>query len=97
MARIGYQMARAAAIVAAEAGAEGLVMYSVAKRLHIGARLGTNCACGYNPIHRAIKAGLIVRKNGKLFPVEVSRVERDAFDRADADMANRILLAQESL
>lgn len=60
--RIGAQMSRAAAIVAANPGCS---MLFVAAKLHIGAARGTNCALGYNPVHRAIKAGLIVARSGK--------------------------------
>ncbi len=67
MRRIGHQMARATAIVTSE---PGVVMYSVAKRLHRCCANGKNNAYGYDPVHRAIKAGLIVRRNGRLFPVE---------------------------
>jgi len=71
--RIGPQMAYAASIVARNPGCN---MNFVAKRLHVGASSGKNCALGYNPVHRAIKAGLIVAKPGKdkrcyaLFPGE---------------------------
>lgn len=34
-------------------------IYFVAKRLHVGARTGKNNALGYDPVHRAIRAGLI--------------------------------------
>jgi hypothetical protein len=45
----------------------------VAVRLHVGASSGRNNALGYNPVHRAIDAGLITAKyaRGKyaLYPV----------------------------
>ena len=37
----------------------GCAILPVAQHLHIGARSGKNNAHGYNPVHRAIKAGLI--------------------------------------
>ena len=60
--RIGAQMARAVAYVAAN---PGCCIRDVANRLHIAAERGTNNALGYNPVHRAIKAGLIVARSGR--------------------------------
>jgi hypothetical protein len=54
--RIGYQMLSAVAFVATN---PGCAILPVAKHLHIGAARGTNNALGYNPVHRAIDAGLI--------------------------------------
>lgn len=54
--RIGPQMSRAAAIVAANPGCSKLY---VAAQLHIACRQGRNNALGYEPVNRAIKAGLI--------------------------------------
>ncbi len=54
--RIGHQMQSAVAFVTAN---PGCAILPVAKHLHVGARRGTNNALGYNPVHRAIKAGLI--------------------------------------
>lgn len=62
MKRIGPQMAAAVAFVAAN---PGCVILAVAKHLHRGARTGRNNALGYNPAHRAIKAGLIRATPGK--------------------------------
>ena len=59
--RIGPQMQAAVSYVAAN---PGCAILPVAKSLHIGARRGTNNACGYNPVHRAIKAGLIRAERG---------------------------------
>lgn len=60
--RIGPQMARAVDIVRNN---PGCTMRFVAARLHWGALSGKDNACGYNPVHRAIDAGLI-RHNPKL-------------------------------
>lgn len=54
--RIGPQMSRAVAIVAAN---PGCTKRFVAARLHIACREGRNNALGYDPVNRAIKAGLI--------------------------------------
>lgn len=54
--RIGPQMQRALAYVQSH---PGCAILPVAQHLHVGARTGTNNALGYNPVHRAIKAGLI--------------------------------------
>ncbi len=59
---IGGQMARAAASVASNPGCSKLF---VGSRLHIACAQGKNNALGYEPINRAIKAGLIVAKAGK--------------------------------
>lgn len=50
-------MARAAALVESN---PGTAILPIAKTLHIGARRGTDNSLGYDPVHRAIKAGLIV-------------------------------------
>ncbi|WP_066920447.1 hypothetical protein [Steroidobacter denitrificans] len=55
-ARVGYQMARAVGIVAAH---PGCTKRFVAVRLHPAAASGRNNALGYDPINRAISAGLI--------------------------------------
>jgi hypothetical protein len=57
MKRIGPQMKAAVDYVAAN---PGCAIYPVACHLHRAARTGKNNALGYNPVHRAIKAGLIV-------------------------------------
>jgi len=67
MKRIGPQMELAVSIVRAN---PGIVTYHVAKRLHRACANGKNNALGYNPIHRALKAGLIVKRDGLLYPVE---------------------------
>lgn len=54
--RIGPQMSRAARIVAANPGCSKLY---VAAQLHIACRSGCNNALGYEPVNRAIRAGLI--------------------------------------
>lgn len=54
--RIGRQMLSAVAFVAAN---PGCAILPVAKHLHVGARSGSNNALGYNPVHRAIDAGLL--------------------------------------
>lgn len=59
--RIGSQMRAAVSFVAAN---PGCAILPVAKALHIGARTGRNNALGYNPVHRAIKAGLIRAERG---------------------------------
>lgn len=41
----------------------GLVMRDIAKKLHIGA-YGRNNALGYEPIWRAVRAGLLVTRPG---------------------------------
>lgn len=56
MPRIGPQMARAVSIVAANPGCS---IRFVAVRLHQCAANGKNNSYGYNPVHRAIRAGLI--------------------------------------
>lgn len=55
------------AAVAYVAANPGCAILPVAKALHIGARTGRNNALGYNPVHRAIRAGLIraTRSNGR--------------------------------
>ena len=60
--RIGPQMERAVEIVRSNPGCSKLF---VAARLHIGAANGTNNALGYEPVNRAIRAGLIVAKAGR--------------------------------
>ena len=60
--RIGPQMEYAARIVSNN---PGCTMRFVAERLHIGAATGRNNALGYNPVHRAINAGLIIAEKGK--------------------------------
>lgn len=62
MKRIGPQMERAIIIVADNPGCN---MLYVASRLHRACAAGKNNALGYNPVHRAIKAGLIIAKSGK--------------------------------
>lgn len=57
MTRIGPKMLRATQIVSNNDGCSILL---VAKRLHIGARTGKNNALGYEPVWRAVKAGLLV-------------------------------------
>ena len=42
----------------------GCAILPVAKFLHVAAERGTNNALGYNPVHRAIDAGLITAKRG---------------------------------
>lgn len=59
MNRIGPQMRAAVAFVKLN---PGCAILPVAKYLAIGARFGTNNAHGYNPVHRAIAAGLILAK-----------------------------------
>lgn len=59
---VGRQMARAAAIVASNPGCSKLF---VAVRLHVAAASGKNMALGYEPVNRAIKAGLITAKAGR--------------------------------
>jgi hypothetical protein len=54
--RIGPQMKAATAYVARNPGCP---IRPVAMFLHVGAARGTNNALGYNPVHRAIDAGLI--------------------------------------
>lgn len=54
--RIGPQMAYAVSIVSAN---PGCCIRDVARRLHMAAANGRNNALGYNPVHRAIEAGLI--------------------------------------
>ena len=58
-------MLSAVAFVAAN---PGCAILPVAKHLHVGARRGTNNALGYNPINRAIKAGLLL-----CYPCPVNR------------------------
>lgn len=54
--RIGPQMSAAVYYVSHNPGE---AILPIAKRLHIGARRGTNNALGYSPVHRAISAGLL--------------------------------------
>lgn len=62
MKRIGPQMKAAVHFVTQN---PGCAILPVAKYLHIGARSGRNNACGYNPVHRAIAAGLIRAEAGE--------------------------------
>lgn len=57
---IGRAMARAIAYVERH---PGCVMRDAARAVHIGAR-GKNNALGYDPIHRAIRAGVLTRAPG---------------------------------
>lgn len=67
---IGRQMSRAVSIVAANPGCN---KFFVAAQLHIGARLGTNCAYGYEPVNRAIRAGLIqTARNGNSYILTIA-------------------------
>lgn len=50
-------MARAVALVESN---PGTAILPIAKSLHIGARRGTDNSLGYDPVHRAISAGLLV-------------------------------------
>lgn len=54
--RIGPQMSRAVAIVTANPGCN---KFYVGSRLHVACRSRKNCAIGYEPVNRAIRAGLI--------------------------------------
>jgi hypothetical protein len=54
--RIGPQMLRAVEIAARSPGCS--ILY-IASRLHIAAENGRNNALGYNPVHRAVRAGLL--------------------------------------
>lgn len=54
--RVGPKMQQAVDIVANNPGC--CIRY-VARRLHVAARSGMNNGLGYDPVHRAIKAGLI--------------------------------------
>jgi len=54
--RIGPQMQAAVAYVSRH---PGCCIRDVASDIHIAARTGRNNALGYDPVHRAIKAGLI--------------------------------------
>jgi hypothetical protein len=56
MKRIGPKMLQAVEFVREN---PGCAILPVAKHLHRAARNGKNNALGYNPVHRAIKAGLI--------------------------------------
>lgn len=47
------------AAVAFVAANPGCAILPVAAHLHVGARTGRNNALGYNPVHRAIDAGLL--------------------------------------
>ncbi len=62
MKRIGPKMRRAASIVRANPGCSKLF---VAEQLHAAAWNGRNYALGYEPINRAIRAGLIRARQGK--------------------------------
>lgn len=57
--RVGPQMERAVSIVKAN---PGCCIRFVAVRIHKAAEQGTNNKLGYNPVHRAINAGLIQSK-----------------------------------
>lgn len=57
--RIGPQMSRAVDIVRAN---PGCCILFVATKLHRACAHGKNNAYGYDPVHRAIKAVLIVAK-----------------------------------
>lgn len=59
--RIGPQMRAAVYFVSQN---PGCAILPVAKYLHAGARTGNNNAHGYNPVHRAIRAGLIRAERG---------------------------------
>lgn len=68
--RIGYQMRRAADLVTQNPGCN---KFFVASRLHRACASGRNNKLGYDPINRAIEAGLIRATAGKgnsfaLFP-----------------------------
>ncbi len=58
--RIGRAMARAVAYVETH---PGCVMRDAARAVHVGA-YGRNNALGYDPIHRAIRAGVLTRAPG---------------------------------
>ena len=53
---LGPQMLAAAYYVSNH---PGCAILPVAKNIHIGAEQGTNNALGYDPVHRAMRAGLI--------------------------------------
>lgn len=55
--RIGKQMASAVDFVRSH---PGCAILPVAEALHRAARAGNNMALGYDPVHRAIAAGLIL-------------------------------------
>lgn len=59
--RIGPQMQAAVEFVRNN---PGCAILPVAKHLHVAARNGKNNAFGYNPVHRAIRAGLIRKTPG---------------------------------
>ncbi len=74
--RIGPQMALAVSIVKNNPGCTKLF---VAARVHHAAASGKNNAYGYDPVNRAIRAGLIVarrQKSGK-YELTVARMETE--------------------
>lgn len=63
--RIGPKMMLAAKIVSENPGCN---MYFVAKLLHPACMSGKNNKLGYEPVHRAVRAGVIRRtEGGKLY------------------------------
>ena len=62
--RVGPKMALAAALVEQTPGRK---MYFYAKQIHPACRNGRDNSLGYDPIHRAIRAGLIVLRDGRVY------------------------------
>lgn len=77
--RIGPKMALAVALVEQT---PGKVMYYYAKQIHPACRNGRDNSLGYNPIHRAVKAGLIVKREGRVYS---TTKEGDAAYAADKE------------